>query len=335
MQKPRTAILLLSVGTPDSPDSTEVRKYLFSFLNDKRVIDIHWFLRRILVSLIIVPFRTPKSAKLYKRLWTEKGSPLLINGLAVKEKLQKKAGDDYIVEFATNYGHPNIKEITERVLKQGVNRFILFPLFPQYSGSATGSAIEKVLKILAGQDNMPAIKTITQYYDHPAYLEAIEDRVRQYDLKIYDHVLMSFHGLPLSQVNKSHQGKSCEHFNCRTEVTENNIFCYQAACYATSRLLAGKLNIDINCYTVCFQSRFAEKWLSPFTSDVLTDLAGNGKKRVLVICPSFASDCLETTIEIGEEGRDLFLRNGGLQLTLVESLNDSEKWVDSIFNIVS
>jgi ferrochelatase len=253
--------------------------------------------------------------------------------LSLKEKLQKRAGENYLVEFATNYGHPNIQEVTVKILNQGVNRIILFPLFPQYSGSASGSALEKVINILSRQDNMPAIKAITHFYNHPAYLQAIADRLSGYNLKSYDHILMSFHGLPLKQVNRSHKGKTCENLNCKTEVTRQNIFCYQAACYATSRLIADKLDISSTNYTVCFQSRFGKNWLSPFTADVLAELAGKGKKNVLVICPSFTCDCLETIIEIGEEGRDLFLRSGGLELTLAESLNDSERWVDAIYDI--
>jgi len=325
----------MNVGTPESPETSGVRKYLSEFLNDKRVFDIPWLLRKLLVNFIIVPFRAPRSAKLYQKLWTEKGSPLLFHGLSVKEKLQQKLGDEYIVEFATNYQQPNINEITDKVLKQNVNRIIAFPLFPQYASSTTGSAIEKLLKLLSHQYNIPAITSILQYYDHPLYLEAMASRICQYDYANYDHILMSFHGLPVSQVNKSHHGKACEHYNCTKEVSEQNQYCYHASCYATSRLLAGKLNLDESRYTVCFQSCIAKNWLSPFTDEVITTLAKEEKKRLLVVCPSFTADCLETTIEIGQEYKDLFLQNGGSKLTLVESLNDSESWVDAIGEIIS
>jgi len=331
----KTAVLLLNVGTPDSPDTFKVRKYLSEFLNDKRIIDIPWFLRKLLVNFIIVPFRAPKSAKLYQKLWTGKGSPLLFHGISLQEKLQRKLGEAYIVEFATNYQHPNINEVAEKVLKQNVSRIIAFPLFPQYASSTTGSVIEKLLNLLSSKYNIPAITTIVQYCDHPLYLEAIVARVCQYDYTNYDHILMSFHGLPVSQVNKSHNGKTCVHFNCTKEVSEQNQYCYHASCYATSRLLAGKLNLDKSLYTVCFQSRIAKNWLSPFTDEVITTLAKEGKKRLLVICPSFTADCLETTIEIGQEYRDLFLLNGGAKLTLVESLNDSESWIDAILDMIS
>lgn len=335
MLKSKTAILLLNVGTPESRERSKVRKYLSEFLNDKRVVDIQWFLRKILVNFIIIPFRTPKSTKLYQRLWTEKGFPLLFYGISLKEKLQQKTGDDYIVEFATNYQQPNIKDIGDKILKHNISRIIVFPLFPQYSSSTTGSAVEKLLKILAGQYNIPAIKTIMQYYDHPSYLEAMVECVSQYDYLSYDHILMSFHGLPLNQVNQAHHGRSCEYYNCANEVTEQNLYCYYAACFATSRLLAEKLSIDKSRYTVCFQSRINKKWLSPFTDDIIIKLAREGEKRLLVVCPSFTSDCLETTIEIGQVYRDLFLLNGGLKLTLVESLNDRDTWVNAILDMIS
>ena len=334
MAKLKTAVLLLNVGTPENPETAGVRKFLSEFLNDKRVMDIPWFLRKLLVNFIIVPFRAPKSAKLYQKLWTEKGSPLLFHGISLQEKLQQKLGDAYVVVFATNYGRPGINEVAEKILKQNVSRIIAFPLFPQYASSTTGSAIEKLLKYLSPGYNIPAITTISQYYDNPFYLEAMVSCISRYDYQSFDHIIISYHGLPLSQVRKSHEGKSCENYNCTTEVTEQNQYCYHASCYVTSRLLAGKLNLDVSRYTVCFQSRFAKNWLSPFTDEVITTLAREGKKRLLVICPSFTSDCLETTIEVGQEYRDSFLRNGGTEFALVESLNDSELWVEAIGEMI-
>lgn len=324
----------MNVGTPLSPEKTMVRKYLSDFLNDKRVIDIPWVLRKILVNLIIVPFRTSKSSKLYQKLWTKKGSPLRYHGISVKEQLQNRLGNDYLVELAMNYKDPSIPDMVKKVMTQHVNRIIVFPLFPQYASSTTGSAIEKILKLLARENNIPAITTILQYYDHPMYLEAMVARVNEYDYQGYDHILISFHGLPIPQVNKSHHRKDCSEYNCVNEVNEENQYCYHASCYATSRLISQKLYLDQSRYTVCFQSRIAKNWLSPFTDHVITTLAGQGKKRLLVICPSFTADCLETTVEIGCDYKELFLRNGGEKLTLVESLNDSELWVNAIEEMV-
>ena len=325
----------MNVGTPESPETSKVAIYLSEFLNDKRVIDIPWILRKILVNFFIVPFRSRSSARLYRKLWTESGSPLLFHGLSLKTKLQQKLGDRYIIEFATNYQLPNVIEVTKKVLKQNVIRIIVFPLFPQYASSTTGSVFEKLFKYLSRQNNIPAITSILQYYSHPLYLEAIAACICKYDYENYDHILMSFHGLPERQANKSHHGLTCDHYNCTKEVNEQNLYCYHASCYATSRLIAQKINIDKSRYTVCFQSRISKNWLSPFTDDVIKMLAQNGKKSLLVVCPSFTADCLETTIEIGQVYHDLFLQNGGIKFTLVESLNDCDLWVDAIGEMIS
>jgi ferrochelatase len=233
-----------------------------------------------------------------------------------------------------NYQDPSIPDMLKKVMTLHVNRIIVFPLFPQYASSTTGSAIEKILKLLARENNIPALTTILQYYDHPLYLEAMAARVGDYDFHGYDHILISFHGLPVPQVNKSHHRKACSEFNCVNEVNEKNQYCYHASCYGTARLISQKLNLDQSRYTVCFQSRIAKNWLSPFTDVVITTLARQGKKRLLVICPSFTADCLETTVEIGLDYKELFLRNGGETLDLVESLNDSGLWVNAIEQLV-
>lgn len=330
----KTAVLLLNVGTPSNPDISGIRKFLYEFLNDKRVIDIPWILRKVLVNIIIIPFRARKTAKLYKQLWTARGSPLVYHGISLREKLQKRLGEDYIVEFATNYKQPDIKEVVLKICNMNISRIIAFPLFPQYSSSTTGSVFEKLLKILAKEYSIPPLTTIQHYYDNPSYLEAMTSRIMEYDYLRYDHILISFHGLPLSQVNKSHSGKTCKYYDCTRKISGKNHYCYHAECYATSRLLTDKLNLLEHNYTVCFQSRMNKNWIEPFTDKIIEKLAKEGKKRLLVICPSFTADCLETTIEVGETYRDLFLRNGGTKLTLVESLNDSEYWVNSIAEMI-
>ena len=334
MKKGKTAILILNLGTPDNPSVPAVRKYLFEFLNDARVIDIPWLLRKILVNLIIVPFRAPKSAKLYQILWTDKGSPLLYHGLSLREKLQKRLGEDFLVEFAMNYQSPNVKGVLKSILKQNVDRIVLFPIFPQYASSSTGSIVEKMLKLLAPEYKIPGVVIIPQFYHNPAYVEAVAVQVRRHDYQHYDHVLFSYHGLPLSQVYKSHDDINCAQFNCTAEVNEYNLYCYHAGCYATTRLLAKKLNLSEGKYSVSFQSRLNNKWLEPFSDKVLEAFPKAGKKRVLVICPSFTADCLETIVEIGYDYKKLFTNAGGDELTLVESLNDSDLWVDAMVNII-
>lgn len=335
MKHNKTAILILNLGTPDNPSVPAVRRYLFEFLNDARVIDIPWILRKILVNLIIVPFRAPKSAKIYQRLWTDKGSPLLYHGISLKEKLQKRLGDSFVVEFGMNYQSPNVKGILKGLLNQNVDRIVLFPIFPQYASSTTGSIQEKIFKLLAPEYKIPGIVSIPQFYHHPAYVESVIAQALKYDVQQYDHVLFSYHGLPLKQLYKSHQGIACEEFNCNHEINEQNIYCYRAGCYATTRLLAGKLNLPTEKYSTSFQSRLGNNWLSPFSDKVLESLAREGKKRVLVFCPSFTADCLETIVEIGYEYKKLFIEAGGQELQLVESLNDSDSWVDAMVQILS
>ena len=335
MRKGKTAILILNIGTPDSPAVPAVRRFLSEFLNDARVIDIPWLLRKILVNMIIVPFRAPKSAQLYQKLWTEKGSPLLYHGLSLQQKLQQRLGGDFLVELAMNYQSPNIKVVLKRVIEQNVDRIVLFPIFPQYASSTTGSINEKVFRLLATEPKIPGIVSIPQFYSHPSYLKAIVAQAKKYDIQRYDHVLFSYHGLPLKQVYQSHQGEPCNQFNCSTEVNQHNLYCYRAACYATSRLLVEMLNLPEGKYTTSFQSRFGKKWLFPFSDKVIETLPKKGMKRVLVFCPSFTADCLETIVEVGQDYKRLFIEAGGEELELVESLNDSDTWVEAMAEIIN
>jgi len=326
--------LLLNIGTPDAPTVPAVRKYLSEFLNDKRVIGGPWLFRKILVNLIIVPFRAPKSTRLYRKLWTDKGSPLLVNGMLLEEKLQRKLGDGYMVRLAMNYGKPSVDKVLRELISAGVERVVAFPLYPQYASSTTGSSIAKVMKIISVLKHMPAVSTVLQYFDDARYLKAMKARLSVYDTASYDHILFSFHGLPLSQVVAAHVGRDCEQHHCTNEINDGNRFCYQAACYATARNLIRELHLETGKTTVCFQSRLTRNWLKPFTDQTIRELASNGCRRLLVICPSFTSDCLETTVEIGHEYRELFLSLGGNRLDLAESLNDSEEWVEAIRGMV-
>jgi len=330
----KTAVLLLNVGTPDAPEVKAVRRYLSEFLNDPRVIGGPWLFRKILVNLIIVPFRAPKSTRLYKKLWTETGSPLLVNGKRLEAKVQQRLGDRYLVRLAMNYGQPAVKEVLKEVVAAGVERIIAFPLYPQYASSTTGSSVARVMRVLSDELHMPAFTSVLQYFDDPRYLSAMKDRLSGCYLAAYDHILFSFHGLPLSQVEAAHGGKSCDSFHCISESNEQNRFCYQAACYATARNLIRTMEIDEDRATVCFQSRLTSNWLQPFTDQTLRELAGKGCKKVLVICPSFTADCLETTVEIGHEYCALFLSLGGTTLDLAESLNDSDAWVEAVAQMV-
>lgn len=330
----KTAVLLLNLGTPDSPSVSDVRSYLSQFLNDPRVIDIPWLLRKILVNGIIVPFRAPKSAKVYKKLWTENGSPLLFHSNNVKALLQQELTNTHDVYLAMRYKNPSIPSVLETIRKKNYTKIILLPMFPQYASASTGSALEEAMRVISSWWVIPEVRVISQYYDHPLYIKAFVERGKQFNLNDYDHILFSYHGLPERQVDKVYDNDLCANHNCETEVDEENKFCYKATCYATTRLLAEELNIPKENYTVCFQSRLDKKWLEPFSDKVVEDCAKKGMKKLLVFSPAFTADCLETTIEIGEEYQEIFEEHGGEKVQLVESLNSHPVWVQCLKDLV-
>lgn len=330
----KTGVLLINLGTPDSPSVGDVRPYLSQFLNDPRVIDIPWLWRKILVNLIIVPFRAPKSAKVYKKLWTNDGSPLLFYSLRVQSLLQDSLGSGYEVYLAMRYKNPSIPDVLAQMQRKNFDEIIVVPMFPQYASASTGSALEEVMRVVKGWWVIPEMKFISQYYDHPIFIDAIVTRGRQYDLSAYDHILFSYHGLPERQVEKVHPGKPCAGCYCEHETRPQDKYCYKAACYGTTRLIAEKLGIKKEDYTVCFQSRLDKKWLTPFSDVVVEDCAKKGMKKILVFSPAFTADCLETIVEIGEEYQEIFEEHGGEKVQLVESLNDHPLWIRCLKELV-
>lgn len=332
----KTAILLLQLGTPDSPKKSDVRSYLTQFLNDERVIDISWLARKLLVNGIIVPFRAGNSSKLYKAIWDEKtGSPLLMHTKALAEKLQIAVGDNYKVEFAMRYKNPSMDSVLERMKQQGYHKIIVFPLYPQYASSSTGSSLQRFMEIVSKWWVIPEIKIISQYYVNPSYIDCIVNRAKKYDLTKYDHILFSYHGLPERQVDKVYtDGYLCKDHHCEDELNDTNAYCYKAGCYSTTKSIVDKLQIPSEKYTVAFQSRLDNKWLTPFSDKVVEELAKKGAKNILVFSPAFTADCLETIYEIGTEYQEIFHTHGGEKVQLVESLNSGDDWVNTIKEIV-
>ena len=331
----KTCILLVNLGTPDSPSVKDVRKYLFEFLNDPRVIDIPAIARFFLVNFIIVPFRAPKSAVIYKRLWTDRGSPIIIYGESVKENLQHSLGENFDVELAMRYRKPSLESVLKRMQKKNYEKIVVVPLFPQYASATTGSIHDKVMKIVSKWWVIPDIKFISQFYDNNGFINTIVERSKKYNLEEYDHILFSYHGLPVRQVDKVYpDGSLCEEHNCEKEINETNTYCYKATCYATTRLIAKKLNLSEENYTVCFQSRLDKDWLEPFADKMIIEQAKKGAKKLLVFSPAFVADCLETIVEIGFEYQKLFEEHGGEKVQLVESLNDHPMWIETLKNIV-
>jgi ferrochelatase len=330
----KTGVLLINLGTPDSPSVKDVRSYLSQFLNDRRVIDIPWLWRKILVNIIIVPFRAPKSAHIYKKLWTAEGSPLLLYSIAAQKLLQTELGEAYGVHLAMRYKNPSIPNVLEQMRRLNYDTIIVLPMFPQYASASTGSAIDEVMRVVRDWWVIPEIKFISQYYDHPTFIDAVVERSKRFNLSDYDHILFSYHGLPERQVDKVHEKGACADYNCENEVTPENKYCYKATCYATTRLIARQLGIPKEKYTVCFQSRLDQKWLKPFSDVVVEGCAKKGMKKVLVFSPAFTADCLETIIEIGEEYQEIFTAHGGEKVQLVESLNDHPLWIQCLKELV-
>jgi ferrochelatase len=331
----KTAVILSNTGTPDQTSVPAVRKYLKEFLGDGRVITMPTPLRKLLVNGIIVPFRAPKSAKLYKKIWTALGSPLLVHSKKLQNKLQVKLGDEYEVMLGMRYGNPSLRKALQKVRRKQFEKVVLLPMFPQYASSTTGTITELTHREISGWNNIPALKTIGQFYHEADFIACFATNIGEKNPQKYDHIVFSYHGLPLRHVNATHQGKDCSHFSCTTEVNEHNAFCYRAACYATTRLLAEKLGLQSDQYTVCFQSRFSQNWLSPFADQVIKEKAKQGVKKMLVVSPSFVTDCLETIVEIGHEYKDIFLKNGGEKFDWVPSLNDNDQWVEFLADMVN
>lgn len=330
----KTAVILANIGTPDKPEIGAVRKYLSQFLNDRRVIDLPWLLQKILVNLIIVPFRAPKSTQLYKLLWTDKGSPLLVNAEKNRQALQRELGGSYTVITAMRYGKPAIKDVLYDLKEKQFERLILIPVFPQYASSTTGSIVEYVSKEIASWYVIPELKIVSQFYNHPKFIQAFADRIQSYDPKSYDHVIFSYHGLPNRQVDKVHPAIDLSGCNCEEAMPAHGPFCYKATCYETTRLLARTIGLAKEDYSVAFQSRLTTNWLNPFADEMVIEKAKSGIKKLLVVAPSFVADCLETTVEIGLEYKELFEENGGEKIQLVESLNDHPLWIETLKDLV-
>ncbi|HPT31223.1 MAG TPA: ferrochelatase [Prolixibacteraceae bacterium] len=330
----KTALLLINVGSPDKAEVWPVYRYLTQFLNDPRVIDLPWLARTLLVNGIIIPLRVRKSTGLYRRLWTDQGSPLITSSSELAGKLQKIAAKHETIFLAMRYGHPGIKEAVDRIVNVGFDKVIVLPLYPQYAESTTGSAIVAAELELAAQKFRGEVITIPPFYNHPAFISAFSERIRSYQPETYDHIVFSYHGLPDRQVEKCHPGISIRECRCDLAFPEHGHRCYRAQCYDTTRLIAGQLNLKFGSYSVSFQSRLSKNWLSPFTDETVIRLANEGKRKVLVAAPSFVTDCLETIVEIGQDHNALFHLHGGEKLQLVESLNAGQAWVNFLGSMI-
>jgi len=333
----KTGVLLINLGTPDSPKTSDVRKYLTQFLNDSRVIDINPVARFLLVNGIIIPFRSSKSAKLYQHIWTKDGSPLLTNSIKMKNLLQQQLGENYVVELGMRYQSPSLESALDRLRKAQVEKIIMIPLYPQYASSSTGSSVAEAIRLMQKWEVTPSVEVISKFYDNPDFIDACVDVAKKYSFDDYDYFIFSYHGLPERHIMKGsahYCANTCKLGSCCDSITKDNQYCYRANCFETTRQLVKKLNIPAGKYETTFQSRLNDKWIKPYSDKVVAQKAEEGKKKMLVFSPAFVADCLETLYEIGTEYDEIFKEHGGEKITLVESLNDSPKWIEALKNMV-
>ena len=324
-------VLLINLGTPDAPETGAVRRYLHEFLGDPRVLDIPPLGRAALLYGVIHPFRPQRSAEAYRKIWMKEGSPLLVYGNALRDRLRDALGPGWVVELGMRYQSPSLRSAIEKLRAQGVREVSVVPLYPQYASSSTGSSLEEMYKLVGEAWNVEALRVLPPFFDRPAFLDAFADVGRPVLAEARpDHVLFSFHGLPERQVKKSDPtGADClQRADCCDVDVPANRWCYRRQCFFTAQALAQRLGLPSGAWTVTFQSRLGRTpWIRPYTDLVIPELAAKGVKRMAVFCPAFVADCLETLEEIGIRAKDQFLSCGGEALTLVPSLNAHPSWV--------
>lgn len=340
---PPIGVLLVNTGTPASTATSDVRRYLRQFLSDPRVIDLHPLARWLLLELVILPFRPARSAQAYRKIWTERGSPLLFHGqdlaAGVAEELRKVGATLYTVELAMQFGQPSIAGALDRLLAAGVHQVVVVPLFPQYAAASYGSAAAAVCAEAARRWVVPSLRFVPPFWQSPAYLDAVVAGARA-EIAAFapDHVLLSYHGVPERHCTRTDTtGTHClRSAACCDALGAANAHCYRAQCMATSRALISALGLDAQRVTTAFQSRLGRTpWIRPYTDHVIAQLGKGGTQRLLVIEPSFVADCLETLEEIGIRGREDFRAAGGGELRLCPSLNASAVWVRGLAALVA
>lgn len=334
----RIGCLLINLGSPAAPTSAAVGKYLREFLIDPRVIDIAAPARYLLVNGVIAPFRSPKSAHAYQKIWTQAGSPLVNYGIELQDKVQALLGNKYVVRTAMRYGEPSIPSQMKILRDADVEELRVLPLYPQYAAASVASSVEVVMETLCKEFAFPPLKVLPDFYDHPGFIAsfAAVAQPRLQSLKP-DHVLLSYHGLPEKQMTKSVRKPETCQFNseCCASVRPDNRLCYRAQCYATTRALVKALGLQEGSYSTSFQSRLGrDPWIKPYTDQVFEELRKKGVKRLAVMCPAFVADCLETLEEIGMRGVEDWQKLGGEKLELIPSLNAEDPWCRTVADML-
>lgn len=315
-----TGVLLINLGTPDAPTPAALRPYLKEFLSNRRVIEVPRLIWWPILYGFILPFRPKQSAEKYALIWTAEGSPLKVHTerqtALLAEMLRNTVSNKLVVEYAMNIGNPSVTSVLNKMKSAGCDRILVIPLFPQYAASSTAAAMDAVFAALNHMRNMPAIRTVKQYHDHPGYIAALAQNIREYweQHGQPDKLVISFHGVPRKNLDKG-----------------DPYFCF---CQKTGRLLAEALNLDQSQYQICFQSRFGRaQWLQPYTAETLENLGKNQTRRVDIVCPGFVSDCLETLEEIAIEGKKIFIEAGGKEYHYISCLNERADWIAALADI--
>ena len=324
--------LLINLGSPDSPDPKDVKRYLGEFLMDERVIDLSKALRTFLVKGIILNTRPKKSAKAYKKIWWEEGSPLIVLSKRLQEAVQKKVSVP--VGLAMRYGTPSIEEGIKNLVNQGVDEIMLIPLYPQFAMATTETILVLAEEIRAQNHPEVSFTVLPPFYNHPDYIRVLSESIQE-DLKgkEWEHLLFSYHGVPERHIRKSDVTKShCKMYkSCCQTSSEAHQYCYRHQCYETTRQVAEYLELKEGTFSTSFQSRLGvDPWLQPYTDQTVAKFAKNGVKNMAIATPAFVSDCLETLEEIGMEAAEDFEEKGGEKLHVIPCINDRPDWVNVI-----
>ncbi len=313
----KIGVLLINLGTPDAPTVWSVGRYLNEFLSDPRVIELPFLLRAFLVKGVIVPTRSSKSAEAYASIWQKEGSPLLVNSKALESAIQAELGAEYLVVLGMRYGRPSIIDAIKKLYAANIYRLIIIPLFPQYASATSGSAIQQALRYIAKQKNILPFTVLNDFYIDEHYLSAQAAVIQPFMEQDYEFLLLSYHGLPQRQL------------------INPGVDCYRTRCITSAQKIAEKLKITSDRWRASFQSRLGKlEWIRPYTDEELISLREKGIKRILIACPSFVTDCLETLEEIGIRAKEQWLELGGEKLQLIPCLNVQPVWINSFSNMI-
>ena len=322
--------LLINLGSPDSPDPRDVKRYLGEFLMDERVIDTSKALRTFLVKGIILNTRPKKSAKAYKKIWWEEGSPLIVLSKRLQKSVQKKISIP--VELAMRYGNPSIEEGIKNLVNQGVNEVILIPLYPQFAMATTETILVLAEEVRSQNHPNLSFTVLPPFYNHPDYIRVLSESIQEnLKDKEWEHLLFSYHGIPERHIRKSDVTKShCKiDKNCCQTSSKAHKYCYRHQCYETTRQVAEYLELKEGTFSTSFQSRLGlDPWLRPYTDQTVAKFAKKGVKKMAIATPAFVSDCLETLEEIGMEAAEDFEEKGGEKLFVIPCINDRPDWVN-------